>query len=194
MKYHSSNIKTNSNIKNEMIAYLKGLITDKISMKKYNSITMVCIGTDRSTGDSLGPIVGDFLGEKSWKNVNIIGNLENPLHAKNLKERIEHIPNDSLVIGIDACLGCLETVGCISIKDKPLHPGAGVDKELPLVGDISITGNVNLSGSLEFMTLQNTRLYTVIELAKGITNILSEVIPFVNLNIGVEELKEEIIS
>ena len=194
MKYHSSNIKTNSNIKNEMVAYFKGLITEKISMKKYNSITIACIGTDRSTGDSLGPIVGDFLGEKSWKNVNIIGNLENPLHAKNLKERIEHIPNDSLVIGIDACLGCLETLSFINIKNESIHPGAALNRELPPVGDISITGIVNLSGGFEFMALQNTRLYTVIELAKGITNILSKVIPLVNLNIKVEEFTEEIVS
>ena len=91
MKYHSSNIKTNSNIKNEMIVYLKSLITDKISMKKYNSITIACIGTDRSTGDSLGPFVGDFLGTMKWENVNIIGSIEYPLHAK--KHRRKNISN-----------------------------------------------------------------------------------------------------
>ena len=194
MKYHSNNIKTNSNIKNEIAAYLNNLITEKISIKKYDSITIAGIGSDRCIGDSLGPFVGTFLEEKKWRNVNIIGNFENPLHAKNLKERIELISDNSLVIAIDACLGLSESIGCINIKNGPLHPGVGVNKELPPVGDISITGNVNLSGNLEFIVLQNTRLYTVIELAKSITNILSEVIPFINLNVGAEEIREEIIA
>ena len=194
MKYHSSNIKTNSNIKNEMVAYLKGLITEKISMKKYNSITIACIGTDRVNGDSLGPFVGDFLGTMKWENVNIIGSIEYPLHAKNIKERIESVHDNSLVIAVDACLGLSESIGCINIKNGPLHPGAGVNKELLPVGDISITGIVNLSSCFKFTILQNTRLYTVIELAKGITNILSEVIPFINLNVGAEEIREEIIA
>lgn len=192
MKYHSSNIKTNSNIKNEMVAYFKGLITEKISIKKYDSITIACIGTDRVNGDSLGPFVGEFIGKKKWGNVSVIGNLECPLHAKNIEERISQIPSNSLVIAIDACLGKLESIGCVKIEDKPLHPGAAMNKELAPVGNISITGIVNLSGGLDFMTLQSTRLYTVIELAKTITNILSEVIPFVNLD-TVTEL-EEIIS
>ena len=111
---------------------------------------------------------------------------------KNIEERISQIPSNSLVIAIDACLGSLKSIGCVSIEDKPLHPGAGTGKELPPVGDISITGNVNLSGCLEFIALQNTRLYTVIELAKTITNILSEVIPFISLDLNMEV--EEIIA
>ncbi|MBZ9633154.1 spore protease YyaC [Clostridium sp. FP1] len=193
MKCHLSNIKENSEMKDELITYLNNLITEKISIKKYNSITIACIGTDRCTGDSLGPIVGDLLERKKWGNVNIVGSLEYPLHAKNIEERMGCVPDDSLIIGIDACLGDLKSIGCIRIEDKSLHPGAGVNKDLPPVGDISITGIVNLSGCLGFMTLQNTRLYTVIELAKCIANTLSEVIPFVDLNIETEEFMEEII-
>ncbi|KEI09519.1 DUF1256 domain-containing protein, partial [Clostridium novyi] len=47
---------------------------------------------------------------------------------------------------------------------------AAMNKDLPKVGDLSITGIVNISGTLEFMVLQNTRLYTVMYLA----NIISQ--------------------
>ena len=44
-----------------------------------------------------------------------------------------------------------------------------MNKDLPKIGDLSVTGIVNISGSLEFMVLQNTRLYTVMLLADVIS-------------------------
>ena len=49
-------------------------------------------------------------------------------------------------------------------------PGAGVNKQLPEVGDIHITGIVNVSGFMEFFVLQNTRLNLVMKMAKTIAN------------------------
>jgi putative sporulation protein YyaC len=131
-------------------------------------IIFLCIGTDRSTGDSLGPLVGDKLKFLIRDDVYLYGNLEKPVHAKNLCEVIEEIncnhPNP-FIIAIDACLGSLQNVGKIYIENKPLSPGAALNKDLPKVGHISITGIVNISGALEFMVLQNTRLFTVMQLA-----------------------------
>ncbi|MGH2168427.1 DUF1256 domain-containing protein, partial [Enterococcus faecalis] len=42
----------------------------------------------------------------------------------------------------------------------------GVKKDLPPVGDIHITGIVNISGFMEFTVLQNTRLNLVLKMAK----------------------------
>jgi hypothetical protein len=44
-----------------------------------------------------------------------------------------------------------------------------MNKSLPQVGDLSITGIVNICGAMEFMVLQNTRLFTVIQLANTIS-------------------------
>ena len=38
---------------------LEQLLEEK--RKKHQPIIILCIGTDRSTGDSLGPLVGSFL-------------------------------------------------------------------------------------------------------------------------------------
>jgi len=135
-------------------------------------IVFLCIGTDRSTGDSLGPLVGEKLKFLSREHVSVYGNLQYPVHAKNLTETLDKINsthNNPYIIGIDACLGSLHNVGKVFVESKPLTPGAAMNKDLPKIGNLSITGVVNISGSLEFMILQNTRLYTVMLLADVIS-------------------------
>lgn len=136
-------------------------------------IVVLCIGTDRSTGDSLGPLVGNKLKFLVRNKIHIYGSLECPVHAKNLCEILDEINfsyTNPYIIAIDACLGSLQNVGKIIVEEKPLSPGAAMNKDLPKVGNLSITGVVNISGAFEFMVLQNTRLYTVMMLADAISN------------------------
>ncbi|WP_090948180.1 spore protease YyaC [Parageobacillus thermantarcticus] len=138
---------------------------------------IVCIGTDRSTGDSLGPLVGTMLKEKHLSHFHVYGTLEEPIHAVNLEEKItaiRTIHHNALMIAIDACLGRLKSVGAITIAKGPVRPGAGVNKQLPPVGDFHITGVVNVSGFMEFFVLQNTRLHLVMNMAKAIANGIDE--------------------
>lgn len=59
-------------------------------------------------------------------------------------------------------------LGYVTIDNGSLYPGAAVQKHLPPVGDIHITGIVNISGILAQLTLQTTRISTVISLADTI--------------------------
>ena len=134
----------------------------------YRSIIFVCIGTDRSTGDSLGPLIGYKIGSLRYKNVYVHGNLDNPVHAKNLDEVMEHVASrydKPFVIAIDACLGETDHVGCITIGEGSIKPGSGVNKELTPVGDMYVTGIVNFGGFMDFLVLQNTRLSIVMKMA-----------------------------
>ena len=136
-------------------------------------IVFVCIGTDRSTGDSLGPLIGTLLEEKRLPSFFVYGTLENPIHAVNMADKLAEIQKrhfNPFIIGIDACLGRLKSVGVIQIGEGPVKPGAGVNKELPGVGHMHITGIVNVSGFMEFFVLQNTRLHLVMNMAKTIAN------------------------
>lgn len=153
---------------------LRDKISDEIYpvVKSGRTIVILCIGTDRSTGDSLGPIVGDKLKFLIRNKVELYGNLQYPVHAKNLKNIITEINskyNKPFIIAIDACLGTIQDVGKIIIETKPLTPGSAMKKSLPKVGDLSITGIVNICGAMEFMVLQNTRLFTVMQLADTIS-------------------------
>ncbi|HEY8892419.1 MAG TPA: spore protease YyaC [Clostridium sp.] len=154
---------------------LRDIISEYISpiAKCSRPIVVLCIGTDRSTGDSLGPLVGNKLKFLIRNKIHIYGSLECPVHAKNLCETIDEINYayiNPYIIAIDACLGSLQNVGKIIVEEKPLSPGAAMNKDLPKVGNLSITGVVNIAGAFEFMVLQNTRLYTVMMLADAISN------------------------
>ena len=139
--------------------------------KETQPVVILCIGTDRVTGDALGPLVGHQLCT-SANNFNIYGNLEHPVHAINLAETMERIYQkyeDPYVIAIDASLGTKEHIGYVTLRQGPLKPGQGIAKNLPEIGDISITGIVNLSGRPGAFLLQNTRLCTVMKLVDCIT-------------------------
>lgn len=140
---------------------------------KYSDIVFVCIGSDRSTGDSLGPIIGHKLREMKYGNVHVYGNLENPVHAKNLCETTNLILEKyemPFIIAIDACLGRIEHVGHITVGKGALKPGSAVNKDLQPIGNMHITGIVNFSGFMDFLTLQNTRLCTVMKIADIISS------------------------
>lgn len=133
---------------------------------------MLCIGTDRVTGDSLGPLVGYKLSQSRLNSVKIYGTLENPVHALNLADTTKEIYNtytNPFIIAIDASLGNSNHLGYITLGKGPLTPGSGVKKTLLPVGDIFITGIVNVSGVLDSLILQTTRLDTVMTLADCIS-------------------------
>lgn len=146
-------------LSNYLLAYLP---------RHNHELVIVCIGTDRATGDSLGPLVGYKLKNLTYDKVTLYGTLDLPVHAKNLEETLSVITEkhtDALVIAIDACLGAAQNVGCISLGEGAIKPGAGVKKELPPVGHLHITGIVNFSSLMNMVVLQNTRLSLVMKMA-----------------------------
>ncbi|MFD1928366.1 spore protease YyaC [Sporosarcina siberiensis] len=140
-----------------------------------SDLTFFCIGTDRSTGDSLGPLTGSRLTESHIFPFPVFGTLENPLHALNLQvkfdETIAMKPN-SYIVAIDACLGKSSSIGQLLIHNGPLQPGKAVGKELPAVGNISIKGIVNIAGFMEHAVLQSTRLHLPFEMSRTLSRAL----------------------
>ncbi len=159
----------------KMGAFLSNLMAE-LNPAGLRRCVLLSIGTDRSTGDSLGPLVGSRVSELAPGLIPVFGTLEEPVHAVNLKEKLIEIkrrfPGQPLIIAVDACLGQLQNVGTISLGKGSLQPGTGVHKELPPVGDIFISGVVNLGGFLEFLVLQNTRLCLVMKMADCIAHAL----------------------
>lgn len=129
-------------------------------------VVVLCVGTDRSTGDAYGPLVGTFLEQVG---IPCVGTLADPCHAVNLEEKYEQLKRDypdHFVLAVDASLGQFHKVGELYYHPEPLVPGAGVQKELIPVGDHSLTAVVNVSGYMGYFVLQNTRLGLVYELAQ----------------------------
>ena len=177
------NIKSHSvNSKSALAVYnFSNHIYDYISCNynnSHNKLIIMCIGTDRSTGDALGPLVGYKLKPivNQYNKIKLLGTLDEPIHAKNLIENIHYVNSNfenPFILAIDASLGGYNKIGYINIKEGALKPGLGVNKSLPKVGDISITGVVNISGIMEYAVLQNTRLNLVMNMADIISRSLN---------------------
>ncbi|CAG7654135.1 spore protease YyaC [Paenibacillus allorhizosphaerae] len=152
------------------------LVTERLcsslqQVPAHQPIVVVCVGTDRSTGDALGPLVGTHLKKQNIDGLHLYGTLEHPVHAMNLNDTLTTIHqhfNNPYIIAVDACLGQLTSVGFIQIGQGPVKPGAGVNKDLPPVGDMHVTGIVNVGGFMEYFVLQNTRLSLVMTMAETI--------------------------
>lgn len=137
----------------------------------FHDIVVLCIGTDRATGDCLGPLVGEHL-QQTIPQLPVYGSLQQPVHALNLEETIDDIYvhyKTPFIIAIDASLGIQEHIGFATLSTTPLKPGKGVNKKLPAIGNLSITGIVNVAGFPNSILLQSTRLYTVVTLANCIS-------------------------
>jgi len=148
-----------------------------------DALVVLCIGTDRSIGDALGPLIGSALQDCPGP-VKVLGTLDEPVHAGNLACTVEQVQaayRRPFIIAVDACLGREESVGTLTVGRGTLRPGAGVNKTLPPVGDIFLHGVVNVGGFMEYFVLQNTRLGFVYRMARvaaaGIQVGLQKVLP-----------------
>jgi putative sporulation protein YyaC len=154
----------------EMVNKLKEIIT--------KDTLICCIGTDRCIGDLIGGLVGTILQENNFP-LKVFGTVEFPMHALNLEKRFAEIKElypTHQIIAIDACLGDKEDIGQIQYRDIPIHPGKGVGKSLPKVGDYSLIGIVDSSDDCELFTNRSIRLDLVYGMSKVISEALFEAV------------------
>lgn len=103
----------------------------------FDSIVFICIGSNKVTGDCLGPLVGSYL--KNMYKATVYGDMENPINYQNAEKIMEKIKNnnsESLKVVIDSALG--KNIGDIIIDDGKVEIGKGLNKNKKIYGDISI--------------------------------------------------------
>lgn len=152
------------------------LLMNEMRASGRRKVVFLCIGTDRSTGDSLGPLIGSRLEAEVPDEIMVIGTLEHPVHAVNLERTVRELKEnhaDAIVVAVDAAVGHREHVGLVTLEKGPLKPGLGVRKELAAVGDISITGIVGGAENGDPLFLQSIRLSMVMRLADCISRSIS---------------------
>lgn len=146
-------------------------------------VIVLAIGTDRSTGDALGPLVGSKLVELKEKGLfdgAVYGTLDEPVHADNLAEVIGRLKGKIgtpgvTVIAVDASIGSdPERVGMITVSMGPMRPGAGSGKVLPAVGDVGIYGCVTVESPLSFIAIAHVRLSMVVQMVDVIAKAICD--------------------
>ena len=106
-------------------------------------VVVLAIGSDRVTGDSLGPIVGHML---ALRGAEVYGDLRSPVTALNVMEVYELIRKrhpSAFVIAVDSAVGADADVGKIKVLPRGLRPAAVSGKKFPRVGGASVIGVVS---------------------------------------------------
>ena len=138
---------------------------------------VVCVGSDLAIGDSLGPITGSMLKYKTQGlNAFLYGTLGAPVTAKEIKymrDFLRETHPQSRILAIDAAVGEKGDIGLMKISDSPLLPGAGANKKLGAIGDISIMGIVAEKSISNYGLLNTTRLNLVYTMAEILSDAVS---------------------
>ncbi|MGN1373249.1 MAG: spore protease YyaC [Candidatus Coproplasma sp.] len=144
---------------------LKKAVTDREKVP-----VIVCVGSDLSVGDSLGPVTGTKLCEKlKGQNVYVYGTLAKPITAHEVKYMSSFLSNthpDSPVIAIDAAVGVAGDIGLIKVANRPLAPGSGANKRLNKIGEVSILGIVAEKSLFNYSLFSSTRLNVIYKMAE----------------------------
>ena len=141
---------------------------------------IVCVGSDLAIGDSLGPITGSMLKFKTQGlNIFLYGTLSSPVTAKEIKYLrafLKETHRDSPIIAIDAAVGNEGDIGLIKVNNTPLFPGAGANKKLGAIGDMSIMGIVAEKSIANYGLLNTTRLNLVYTMSEIISDAISSLL------------------
>ncbi len=142
---------------------------------------IVCVGSDLTVGDSLGPFVGTKLVESESNRFYVYGTLKNPITAKEVKtisEKIKRLHPYSKILVVDAALGKASEIGYVKVLEGGIKPGLGVKKDLPLIGDVSIIAIVGEYTAKYYATTNNERFNVIYlmgnDIAKAITLAFNE--------------------
>lgn len=166
-------------------AGMRSTRTDGDFSKRFNGDfqappVIVCIGSDLAVGDSLGPITGSMLKYKTQGlRAFIYGTLASPVTAKEIKYLrafLKETHKGSQVIAVDAAVGAEGDVGLLKLSDSPLLPGAGANKKLGAIGDISVMGIVAEKSISNFGLLNTTRLNLVYTMSEIISEAIATVL------------------
>lgn len=165
-------------LKNNFTSQNIGVALDQL-VKPSPYVVVVCIGSDITIGDSLGPLVGTLLEKRKIKNIFLYGTLRSTVTAKEVISLSNHIKKFhpySPIIAVDAAVGDEKEVGQIKLQNRGLFPGIGVGKKMGCIGDVSIMGIVARRSKKPYQELQTTRLSLIykqaITIADGITGFL----------------------
>ena len=136
-------------------------------------VAFACIGTDRSTGDALGPLVGQRLLKLGFDpdggHRDARGAAPRPQPRASACGRCGRTRRAPSWWRSTRPSGRRRASASVNLRRGGLLPGQGVGKALPAVGELSLTATVNVqAGALDVQILQSTRLYLVQELAEMI--------------------------
>lgn len=143
---------------------------------------VLCIGTMRVTGDSVGPRVGDILKARGV-NCFVYGDSISNVNAHKL-EMYQNLLSvchaGDIVIAVDAALGENEDVGRVKITKNGLFPGRALGRESKAVGDIGVLAVVGEKSGDNFARLAAGSEEFAEFMAKKTADITQELVEYID--------------
>lgn len=142
------------------------------------TLTFLCIGSDRSGGDALGPLTGTLLVERGYSRV--VGTLHAPCDAETWTVRLEELERVGAggpVLAVDACLGHPHSVGLFQLAAGPLEAGRSMRRGFAPVGDYSVAAIVNAVRDNPVRVLETTPLSRVWTMSRQLVAAVERVFP-----------------
>ena len=154
-------------------------------MKKEINKVILCIGTSKCVGDSLGPIVGENLYKKINKsNIYIFGNLKNNITYQNVDivlNRINKIIKNPYLIVVDSALASKEYLGQIIISKNRMIIGSALDKASYNIGNLNIKGVVGENKNSCIKNYKELNSVSINLIKRLSFNISNKILDFLNV-------------
>lgn len=137
-------------------------------------IVFLCVGTSSVIGDSLAPVVGDYL-TKSNLPCFVYGTTKNNVNKKNLPVFLDFIhkthPN-CILITVDSGLSKTLPIGTVKVKNGGASIGKIANPLAKPVGNIGIVGVVNNYDTDTFEALQCVNTHFILEFGQYMANFI----------------------
>ena len=148
----------------------------------YSHIIILCIGTGKIVGDSIGPLIGKNIKFLENKYIKIYGDLDNTINFRNAKEIITEIYEQfekPYIITIDAALGSKDNIGQIILNKGYIKIGKALEKNICFYSNINIkcvvglNTNSKVSNMLELKNVEEKKVYDIVSIVSlGIKEVL----------------------
>ena len=143
-------------------------LSDTLKAYLKEPFVALCIGSDKSISDSLGPFCGMFL--RKYSNIPVHGTLEKPVHRANLAftmDVIRLLHPKHTVLAVDAAFGIRDLSGSIMFIEDGVIPASEFESVDYKAGDIAVIGVTDYPGS-DRDWLNKVRISTVYDMAQMI--------------------------
>ena len=155
-----------------------------------SEIVVLCIGSNKIIGDSLGPRTAEKLSLVT-KDCIIYGNMKHSVNGTNLPEYVDMLNKkhpDSTIIAVDACLTTKkEDVGTAKLLPHGVTAGKAVKKNAPSVGTFSVIGIVGEYGDDVYKTLRSVPAELIDELAEKTAILTSLAVKKIKRGLNISE-------
>jgi len=140
---------------------------------------IVCVGTDKVSGDSLGPMVGNYLRHRyavPCPVYGVEGRTVNGVNLERYKAFLDAHYAGVPVIAVDAALGEEDEVGKIRYRVGGVQAGGALGRRNATVGHLAVLGVVGVKGEDALGTLLEVPFDLVERLADRIARRLFDVL------------------